>query len=39
MIIFSFYKFFVDMDGICLNNLFEASVFSKGYVEKCVKGF
>ena len=39
MIILSFYKFFVIMDGICANKLFQASVFSKGYNGNCAKGF
>ena len=39
MIIFSFYKFFVVMDGISANDLFQASAFSKGYNGKCAKGF
>ena len=36
---FSFYKFFVVMDGISANDLFQASAFSKGYNGKCAKGF
>ena len=39
MIIFSFCKFFVVMDGISANDLFQASAFSKGYNGKCAKGF
>ena len=39
MIIFSFYKFLVIMDGISANDLFQASTFSKGYNEKLAKGF
>ena len=39
MIIFSFYKFFVVMDGISANDLFQASAFSKGYNAKCAKAF
>ena len=39
MIIFSFYKFFVVMDGICANDMFQASAFSKGYNEKHGEGF
>ena len=39
MIIFSFYKFFVVMDGICANNFFQASAFSKGYNWKCAKEY
>ena len=35
MIIFNFYKFFVVMDGISANDLFQASAFSKGYNGKC----
>ena len=27
------------MDGISANDLFQASAFSKGYNEKCAKGF
>ena len=38
-IIFSFYKFFVFMDGISANDLFQASAFFKGYNGKCAKGF
>ena len=39
MIIFSFYKFFVVMDGISANDLFQASAFSKGYNGNGAKGF
>ena len=39
MIIFSFYKFLVVMDGISANDLFQASAFSKGYNENGAKGF
>ena len=39
MIIFSFYKFFVFIDGICANDLFQTNVFSRGYNEKRAKGF
>ena len=39
MIIFSFYKFLVIMDGIRANGLIQASAFSKGYNGKCAKGF
>ena len=39
MIIFSFYKFFVVMDGIRANDLFQASAFSKCYNGKYAKGF
>ena len=34
MIIFSFYKFSVLIDGISANDLFQASSFSKGYNGK-----
>ena len=34
MIIFSFYKFLIVMDGISANDLFQASAFSKGYNGK-----
>ena len=37
MIFFSFYKFFVVTDGICANDLFQLSVFSKDYNEKRAK--
>ena len=36
---FNFYKFFVVMDGICVNSLFQASVFFKGFNGKFAKGF
>ena len=39
MIIFSFYKFFVVMDGICANDLFQANIFSEGYNGKHTKNF
>ena len=39
MIIFSFYKFLVVIDGISANDLFQASAFSKGYNGKRAKGF
>ena len=39
MIIFSFYKFFVVMDGISANDLFQASAFSKGYNAQGAKAF
>ena len=39
MIIFSFYTFLVVMDGTCVNDLFQASAFSKGYNVKRAKGF
>ena len=39
MIIFSFYKFLVVMDGISGNDLFQASAFSKGCNAKCAKAF
>ena len=39
MIVFSFYKFFIFMDGIHANNLFQASAFSKGYHGKCAEGW
>ena len=32
-------SFFVVMDGISANDLFQASAFSKGYNGKCAKGF
>ena len=39
MIIFSFYKFVVVMDGISANDLFQASAFSKDYNGKRTKDF
>ena len=39
MIIFSFYKFFIVMDDISANDLFQASGFSKGYNGKRAKDF
>ena len=39
MIVFSFYKILVVMDGISTNDLFQASAFSKGSNGKCAKGF
>ena len=39
MIFFSFHKFFVNMDGISANELFQASAFSKGYNGKRAKDF
>ena len=39
MIIFRFYKFFVVMDGISANDLFQTSAFSKDYNGKRAKGF
>ena len=39
MIVFIFYKFFIFMDGIRANNLFQASAFSKGYHGKSAEGF
>ena len=39
MIIFSFYKFFVVMDGISANDLFQARAFSNGFNGKCAKNF
>ena len=39
MIIFSFYQFFVIIDGVSANELFLSSVFSKGYNGKHAKGF
>ena len=39
MIVFSFYKFFIIMDGISANELFQASVFAKGYIGKCAESF
>ena len=39
MIIFSFYKFFVVMDGISANDSIQASTFSEGYNENPAKGF
>ena len=39
MIIFSFYKFLIVMDGISANDLFQASAFSKSYNRKRAKGF
>ena len=39
IIIFSFYEFFIVMDGVCANDLFQASVFSKDYNGKSAKGF
>ena len=39
MIIFSFYKIFVVMDGICTNDLFQASAFSKGIMGSVLKVF
>ena len=39
MIVFSFYKFFVVMDRISANDLFQVKAFSKGYHEKCNKVF
>ena len=39
MIISSFYKFLVAVDGICDNNLFQPSVFSETWNEKCAKDF
>ena len=35
MIIFSFYKFVIVMDGIGANNLFHVNAYSKGYNGKC----
>ena len=37
IIIFSFYKLFVVMDGISVNDLFQTNAFSKGYNGKCAK--
>ena len=37
MIIFRFLKFFVDVDGISSNDLFQANAFSKGYNGKRAK--
>ena len=39
MVTFSFYKFFVVMDGSSANDLFQASAFFKGYNGKRAKGF
>ena len=39
IIILRFYKFFLGMDGISANDLFQASVFSKGYNGKRAKVF
>ena len=39
VIIFNFCKFFVVMDGISANDLFQASAFSRGYNGKHAKGF
>ena len=39
IIIFSFYKFFVVMNGISASDLFQASAFSEGYNGKGAKSF
>ena len=39
MIFFNFGKSFITVDGICANNLFHTSAFSKVYNGKCAKGF
>ena len=39
MIIFSFLKFFVVMDGFSANDLFQASAFIKDYNGKRATGF
>ena len=39
MIIYSFDQFLLVMDGICANNLFQASIFSKDYNRKWIKRF
>ena len=39
VILFSFNKFFVVMDDISANDLFQASAFSIGYNGKRAKGF
>ena len=39
MIISSFDKIFVVVDGICANDLFQVSAFPKGYNGKCAKSF
>ena len=38
MIIFNFDEFSVVMDGTGLDNLFQISIFYKGYYGKCAKG-
>ena len=37
MIVFNFVRFFVVIDGISPNDLFQASVFPKDYSRKCAK--
>ena len=39
MIIFSFYKFFVAMDGISVNGFFQASAFSKAIMGSVLEVF